>query len=74
MKLWEKVYREIRRDKIILLDSDTLKKVYRMLREETGMNVDDINVFIMQVVSIAASDIIADIVLDKEWYNEVFGR
>jgi len=62
-KLWQKVYEMIKEKDTIRLDRETIKKIYSMIHEETGMCVDDINIFVLEAVTIVASDIIADHVL-----------
>ena len=72
-KLWEEVYNMIRRGDMILLDKKTLVEVYRYVHERTGMHIDDINVFVLEVVNIAASDIIAKNVSSKDFNREIYG-
>ncbi|MEX0568650.1 MAG: hypothetical protein Q6363_005750 [Candidatus Njordarchaeota archaeon] len=72
-KLWKEAYSMVRRGSIILLDKKTLAEVYKYMHEKTGMCIDDINVFIQEVISIAVGDIIAENVLDENFSKKVYG-
>jgi len=62
-KLWERVHEIIKQNDAIKLDKETIIKIYTMIHKETGMCIDDINVFVLEAVTIAASDLIAEHVL-----------
>jgi len=61
--LWKEIYRMIRKDDQIDLSPETLREVYELVNEKTGMVTDDINVYVMEVVSTVASDLIYDAVM-----------
>jgi len=61
--LWKEVYRMIRKGSHIDLSPETLREVYALMHEKTGMATDDINVYVMEVVSTVASDLIYNAVL-----------
>lgn len=71
-KLWDEVYQMLRKGDFIDLTKENIERIYNHVHEKTGMCTDDINVFVMSVVEIVASDLIADKVLrtNFEWEGD----
>lgn len=71
-KLWNEVYQMLRKGDFIDLTKENIERIYNHVHEKTGMCTDDINVFMISVVEIVASDLIAEKVLstDFEWESD----
>ena len=66
-KLWEQIYKMIRKGNVILLDKETVEKAYKHIHANTGMKTDDINLFMLEVISTVASDILSEAVMAKDF-------